>query len=114
MGRFVQVDTNNIVIKGVVVADEIAIDESSGIAYLRTIYDSTFTWRQTYKDGTRKNYAGIGFTYNADKDAFIPIQPYASWVLDDNTCKWVSPVAPPDDDKIYTWDEENTEWKEME
>ena len=114
MGRFVQVDTNNIVIKGVVVADEIAIDESSGIAYLRTIYDSTFTWRQTYKDGTRKNYAGIGFTYNADKDAFIPLQPYASWVLVEASCQWEAPSAYPDDGKEYIWDEENTEWKEIE
>ena len=62
----------------------------------------------------RKNHAGVGYTYDATKDAFIAPQPYPSWTLDDDTCLWNAPVAYPDDDKMYSWDEENTQWKEME
>ena len=63
-------------------------------------------------DGTplRKNYAGIGFTYDADKDAFIPPQPYDSWTLNETTCLWEAPVAYPDDGEIYEWDEDTTNW----
>ena len=58
----------------------------------------------------RKNYAGIGFTYDAGKDAFIPPQPYASWTLNDDTCLWESPVAYPDDGETYVWNEDTTSW----
>lgn len=61
----------------------------------------------------RKNYAGIGYTYDAAKDAFIPPQPYASWTLDDASCLWNAPVAMPTDGKPYTWDEATTSWKEI-
>ena len=63
-------------------------------------------------DGTplRKNYAGIGFTYDADRDAFIPPQPFASWTLNETTCLWESPVAYPDDGEKYEWNEETTTW----
>ena len=114
MSNFVQLDEKNIVVQGAVVADEIAVDENAGINYLHTIYDNTFNWKQTYKDGTRKNYAGIGYKYDASKDAFITPQPFASWTLDGDTCRWNPPFAPPDDDKMYSWDEDNTEWKEIE
>ena len=70
-------------------------------------------YRQTYIDGSlRKNYAGLGHTYDADRDAFIPPTPYPSWVLDEETCLWEAPVARPDDGKMYTWDETITDWKE--
>ena len=71
------------------------------------------TYRQTYADGSkRKNFAGIGFTYDKDKDAFIPPKPYASWVLDASTCRWKAPVTNPSDfgTKEYSWDEGNTQW----
>jgi len=66
-------------------------------------------------DGTplRKNYAGIGFTYDVSKDAFIPPQPYDSWTLDDDTCLWEAPVAYPDDGLLYKWDEDTTSWVEI-
>ena len=60
----------------------------------------------------RKNYAGVGFTYDASKDAFIPPKPYASWTLNEDTCQWVSPVDYPNDGKFYDWDESSTNWKE--
>jgi len=72
-------------------------------------------YRQTYIDGSaRFNYAGIGFTYDADRDAFIPPTPYPSWVLDEATCLWVAPVDYPADGKMYTWDETITDWVEVQ
>ena len=71
------------------------------------------TYRQTYFDGSkRKNFAGIGFTYDKDKDAFIPPKSFASWVLDASTCRWKAPVALPSDfyTKEYKWDEANNKW----
>lgn len=61
----------------------------------------------------RMNYAVIGGTYDADKDAFIPLRPFASWVLDETTCTWEPPVAYPDDGKPYDWDEATTAWVEV-
>ncbi len=67
----------------------------------------------THKNGGtpfRKNYAGIGFTYDYTKDAFIPPKPFNSWKLNSNSCMWEAPTARPNDDKIYIWDEDNKEW----
>lgn len=61
----------------------------------------------------RKNFAGIGFTYDAQRDAFIPPQPFPSWTLNEDTCLWDAPVAYPDDGKPYRWDEENQLWAEL-
>ena len=61
----------------------------------------------------RKNYAGIGYTYDTGRDAFIPPKPYASWTLNDQTCLWEAPVAYPTDGKVYSWDEANTNWVEV-
>ena len=68
-------------------------------------------WLQTYTDGTiRKNFAGIGFVYDAKRDAFIPPQPYFSWSLNKNTCRWEPPVKIPIDGKMYAWDEKTKNW----
>jgi hypothetical protein len=68
-------------------------------------------WKQTsYSGSFRKNFAGIGYTYNADLDAFIPPKPYPSWVLDDATCQWKAPVPMPQDGDLYEWDEAAGEW----
>ena len=61
----------------------------------------------------RKNYAGLGYTYDSVRDAFIPPQPYPSWVLNEDTCQYEAPVAYPDDDKMYNWDEATTNWIEV-
>jgi hypothetical protein len=61
----------------------------------------------------RKNYAGIGYTYDTGRDAFIPPKPFASWVLNETTCQWDAPVAMPTDDKMYRWDEATTSWVEV-
>jgi hypothetical protein len=93
--------------------------------FFETFVDSSpGTWIQTsyntrggvhLLDGTplRKNYAGVGFTYDSTKDAFIPPKPYASWTLDEETCLWNAPVAYPTDGKDYRWDEATTSWIEV-
>lgn len=60
----------------------------------------------------RKNYAGIGFVYDPVRDAFIPPQPWNSWILDENTCNWIPPVPHPNDGKLYVWNESNQNWEE--
>ena len=73
--------------------------------------DSAGTWIETKIDGSiRKNYAGIGFSYDSTRDAFIPQKLYASWILNEDTCLWEAPVAYPDDDNDYDWNEETTQW----
>lgn len=68
--------------------------------------------RTSYNGNIRKNYAGIGFSYDADRDAFVPPKPFPSWTLDDGTCLWNPPVAMPTDGKRYSWDETTLSWKE--
>ena len=70
--------------------------------------------RTSYNNNYRKNYAGIGYTYDAARDAFIAPKPFNSWTLDEATCRWQAPTPRPEDDGIYTWNEEDLEWQEVE
>ena len=83
--------------------------------FFETFVDSSpGEWIQTsYSGSIRKNYAGVGYTYDATRDAFIPPKPYPSWTLNDTTCLWKPPSAMPDDGKRYEWDEDTTSWKEI-
>lgn len=77
--------------------------------------DSAGTYIETKQDGSiRKNYAGIGFSYDSTRDAFIPPKPFASWTLNEETCLWECPIAYPDDGNIYYWDEDQQNWIEEE
>jgi hypothetical protein len=117
MAHFAKLDENNVVLAvHVVNNDVITIDgnesEQAGIDFLSNLHNHAF-WKQTSYNGTiRKNYAGVGFTYDANRDAFIPPQPWTSWVLNETTCIWEAPVAHPADGKRYTWDETTTSWIE--
>ncbi len=95
--------------------------ESIGIAYLEQVHgvDANHYWRQTsYNGNMRKNYAGIGYTFDAGRDAFIPPKPFNSWVLNETTCRWDAPTPMPTDlteeeiaaGTTYSWDEETTNW----
>jgi len=98
---------NNGIVEKVIVAEASFFDTF--------IDDSPGKWIETSINGSvRKNYAGIGDTYDLTKDAFIAPQPYASWTLDESTCQWEPPVAEPDDGKKYKWDEDTTNWTEIE
>ena len=112
MSHFAQID-ENIVTQVIVVANEELMEngaesEVKGIAFCQSLFGGE--WKQTsYNGNFRKNYAGIGYTYDAGRDAFIPPQPYPSWTLDEATCQWQPPVPMPTEG-IYSWDEATTSW----
>ena len=118
MAHFAEIDSNNIVLRVVVVADEFEADGESWCANLwggtwkQTSYN---TYANTHPGNKpfRKNYAGPGFTYDSSKDAFIPPKPYPSWSLDEATCIWKAPVDFPNDGKPYSWNEEDSKWEEL-
>jgi hypothetical protein len=106
MSHFAEIDNDGIV-KRVIVAEQDFINSGA-------VGDS-FRWIQTsYNDNFRKNYAGVGMTYDKTRDAFISPKPYSSWGLNEDTCRWEPPTALPDLDKEYSWDEDTTSWKEIE
>jgi len=114
MAYFAQLDKDNKVIDVQVVNDDIAVTEDAGVEFLTQLLGGNGWWKQTYIDGSyRKNYAGVGCTYDGSRDAFIHIQPYPSWTLNDSTCNWESPTPYPDDGKKYDWNESNQEWEEI-
>jgi hypothetical protein len=105
MSHWAEIDNNNIVLR-VLVGPNYG-DE--GEAFFNALGG---TWVKTsYNGNIRKNYAGIGYTYDADRDAFIAPKPFNSWLLDEDTCRWQAPVPYPTDDLMYEWDEELTDWK---
>jgi len=98
-------------VKHGIVIDVIVADQDFMDNFIDT---SAGTWIETKEDGSiRKNYAGIGYTYDETKNAFIPPQPYESWTLNKTTFKWKPPVAYPSDDKMYTWNETDKQWDEI-
>ena len=115
MAHFAKIDENNVVIQVVVVDNKDTADASGvekehiGAAFLERLLGGT--WKQTsYNGNKRKNYAGIGYTYRADIDAFVAPKPFASWILNADA-QWEAPVAMPTDGQMYSWDEATTSWK---
>ena len=117
MAHFAQLNEQNIVAQVIVVANEELLEngienEAKGIAFCQSLFGGD--WKQTSYNGTiRKNYAGIGYSYDPDRDAFIPPQPFPSWTLDEQTCQWNSPALFPNDGKQYFWDESTCQWVEF-
>lgn len=121
MAHFVKLDDNNIVLDVNVVNNQTIEDlpfpdsEPVGVAFLIEWSGGYTNWKQTsYNASFRKNYAGIGYTYDDVLDAFIPPQPYPSWLLNTQTCQWEPPVPYPNDGKIYEWDEITQTWVEIQ
>jgi hypothetical protein len=86
--------------------------ESIGVAFCQRLFGGN--WLKTsYNNNIRKNYAGVGYTYDSGRDAFIPPKPFNSWVLNENTCQWEAPTPMPTDDNSYMWDEENLIWQQV-
>ena len=129
MASFAKIGSNNKVIEVLSVHNDVLKDdggieqEALGIDFL-TKLTGWSVWKQTSYNtvggvhrlgGTpfRKNHAGIGYTYDASKDAFISPQPYPSWTLNEDTCQWDAPVTYPDDGKLYDWNEGTTSWDEV-
>ena len=88
------------------------VDSSPG-EWIQTSYNTHGGQHRNGGTPLRKNYAGIGYSYDRTKDAFIPPKPYPSWVLNEDTCLWGAPTPMPTDDKTYIWDETTTSWKEL-
>ena len=110
MSHFAELDENNIVLR-VLVGDNNLPNEG----YDWFVENLGGTWVQTSYNGTiRKNFAGIGYRYDEELDAFISPKPFESWTLNTQTAKWMSPTPYPQDGRIYEWDEENLNWKEVE
>lgn len=119
MAHFAQLDENNVVLQVIVVHNNDCLDENGneseavGLAFCQSLFLDT-NWKQTsYNAKIRKNYAGIGYTYDAERDAFIPPQPYPSWQLADN-CTWWAPIPMPNDGQDYAWNEDTTSWVEIQ
>jgi hypothetical protein len=122
MSHFAKLDENNVVTFVTVGRQEddgleAELTARTGDFYKQTSYNTRggvhYTDGVPSEDQTkalRKNYAGIGFTYNEERDAFIPPKPFESWVLDEDTCLWVAPVPYPGDGESYTWDEDAGDW----
>ena len=123
MAHFARLDQNNIVINVIKVNDNDCIDsqgqenEQIGIEFLKTLFGADTQWRQTsYNSRIRKNYACIGYHYNADLDAFVSPAPYPSWIFNPDTCAWDPPMAPPADiteNQNYEWNEADQLWQQI-
>ena len=97
MAHFAKLGTGNIVEKVEVVHNDIATTEQAGVDFLNNLYKSRDVWKQTsYNSSIRKNYAGVGYTYDQTRDAFIAPKFYESWILNEETCQWEAPVAKPE------------------
>lgn len=125
MAHFAEIDENNIVTRVLVVGDDqehrgqefLADDLGLGGNWLKTSYNTQGGVHSLGGTPFRKNYAGIGYSYDSVRDAFIPPQPFPSWTLNEDTCNWVAPVEmpaiDPENPKFYTWNEELVNWEEV-
>ena len=120
MAHYAMLDENNIVTSVIVGKSEYSTDWESyygnkfGQTCKRTSYN---TIAGTHKEGGipfRKNYAGIGYTYDETRDAFISPKPYSSWILNESSCVWEAPIAMPDDGNIYSWKENTQQWEQVD
>lgn len=118
MAHFAQLDENNTVTQVIVVAnEELMLDgtenETKGILFCKSLFGEDTRWIQTsYNGNKRKNYAGIGYTYDPVNDYFFAPQPFPSWTLDADA-KWQAPTPYPTDGKFYTWNESTLSWDEV-
>jgi len=117
MAHFAQIDSDNIVTQVIVVSNndcgggDFPASEEIGAAFCTNLLGGT--WKQTsYNNNFRKRYAGIGYSYDAERDAFIAPKPYPSWTLNETTCDWEAPVARPETG-FWVWNEEELQWDEV-
>ena len=117
MAYFAKLGTGNIVeqvisINNSVITDANGVEqEQLGVDFINKLYNTRDVWKQTsYNNNIRKNYAGIGFQYDQVRDAFIAPKPFNSWILNEDTCKWESPIPYPQDNNKYNWNEQTKSW----
>lgn len=118
MAHFAEIDENNIVLRVIVVDNNDCKDQHGNES---EVVGATFChnllggiWKQTsYNANFRKNYAGIGFSYDEERDAFIPAKPFSRWILNEETCRWEAPTPYPSDETPYIWNDNRGEWEEV-
>lgn len=110
MAHYAFLDENNVVIEVIVGKDETELLDGLSPEIWYGNFRGQKCVRTSYNSKIRKNYAGIGFTYDEIRDAFIPVKPFDSWILDEETCHWEAPVDYPTDGAVYIWDETITSW----
>ena len=127
MAYFAKLGTGNIVeqvlsVNNAVITDANGVEqEQLGVDFINKLYNTNDVWKQTSYNTVagihnlggipfRKNYAGIGYTYDSQRDAFIPPKPYNSWILNESTCLWEAPISYPNDGQYYNWNEETLSW----
>jgi hypothetical protein len=122
MAYFAKLGTGNIIeqvisINNSVITDANGVEqEQLGVDFINKLYNTRDVWKQTsYNNNIRKNYAGIGYTYDQTRDAFIAPKPFNSWVLNEDTCRWEAPVAKPttvlEENQYYSWNESIINWE---
>ena len=110
MSHFAKIE--DVIVTTVIVAEQDFVDTQPG-TWVQTSYNTYGGQHRLGNTPLRKNYAGIGYTYDSTRDAFYAPQPYESWTLNETTCLWEPPVAYPDGDKSYVWNEDTTSWVEI-
>lgn len=121
MAHYALLNYNNVVTKVMTGKDESSVDYNMELVYQdmfkqvckRTSYNTRGGVHTNNGTPFRKNYAGVGYTYDESRDAFIPPKPYDSWVLNESTCLWEAPTVMPDDGNNYDWDEDNQQWTQL-
>ena len=125
MAHFAKLGVGNIVEQVIVVHNSVITDENGveqeqlGVDFINKLYNTRDVWKQTsYNNNIRKNFAGIGFQYDQQRDAFIAPKPFNSWVLNEDTCRWEAPVAKPttelEENQYYSWNESIVNWEVKE
>jgi hypothetical protein len=121
MAYFAKLGTGNIIetvisINNAVITDANGVEqEQLGVDFINKLYNTRDVWKQTsYNRNFRKNYAGIGYQYDQTRDAFIAPKPFNSWILNEDTCRWEAPVAYPQDNNQYRWNESTLSWEIIE
>jgi hypothetical protein len=111
MAHFAKLGVGNKILRVAVVSNDVATTEQAGVDFLNNLYGTRDVWKQTsYNGNIRKNFAGVGYTYDQTRDAFIPPKPFNSWTLNETTCLWEAPVVKPEDNNNYKWNEDTQQW----
>ena len=128
MAHFAKLKVGNIVEQVIVISNDIATTEQAGVDFINKLYNTRDVWKQTsYNNNIRKNFAGIGYQYDQTRDAFIAPKPFNSWILNEDTCIWESPIPYPitntqnkinefgnPQNDLYTWNEQTLSWDIVE
>lgn len=113
MAYYAKLQDQNRVVQVIAIPNEVEPTEAAGVAYCQSLFGGQ--WIKTSYNGTiRKNYAGLGFTYDPTRDAFVPPRPFPSWLFDEQTCRWNPPEPYPTDGNYYRWDEYTQTWRVLE